>query len=200
MVGNNKAYIIGNGTSRKGFNLESLRGAGTIIGCNALYREFMPDYIVSIDAGIINEIRGSDFPKDKFIVPPLEEHWEPEECNPNRPRSNAGMNAMAEAIKMGHNILVCLGFDFLIKDAKQSVSNLFHDSKNYGLDTRANAMDNPGRIRYLRWFANRHKGCEFHFVFPATIGYPKKIRLTSMSDCGNISFEYYDDVFSGEGE
>lgn len=192
MIASNTAFIIGNGTSRKGFNLESLRGAGTIIGCNALYREFMPDYIVSIDAGIINEIRGSDFPKDKFIVPPLEEQWEPEECNPNRPRSNAGMNAMAEAIKMGHNILICLGFDFLIEDAKQSVSNLFHGSKNYGLDTRASAMDNPGRIRYLRWFANRHKGCEFHFVFP------ENTSLTSMPDCGNIHFVSYNDVFSGE--
>ena len=186
------ALIVGNGTSRKGFDLETFRGAGTIIGCNALYREFMPDYLVAIDDGIINEIRQSDFPKDKFIVPPFEEHWEPEECNPNRPRSNAGMNAMAEAIKMGHDILICLGFDFLIEDAKQSVSNLFHGSKNYGPDTRASAMDNPGRVRYLRWFTNYHKGCEFKFAFP------NNTHLTSMPDCGNIHFVSYNDVFSGE--
>ena len=50
------AFIIGNGPSRAEFDIASLRGLGTIYGCNALYRDFTPDYLVAIDPPIIEEI------------------------------------------------------------------------------------------------------------------------------------------------
>ena len=43
------AYIIGNGPSRKGFDLNTLKATGQTYGCNALYRDFMPDFIFSVD-------------------------------------------------------------------------------------------------------------------------------------------------------
>ena len=51
-----RAYCIGNGESRKGFDLSKLRKTGKIFGCNALYREFMPDVLTSVDHGIMHEI------------------------------------------------------------------------------------------------------------------------------------------------
>ena len=45
-------FLIGNGESRKGFNLDTLKPHGKIYGCNALYREFTPDVLVSVDHGI----------------------------------------------------------------------------------------------------------------------------------------------------
>mgnify|MGYP005697974337 CR=1 FL=1 len=51
-----KVFCIGNGESRIGFDLEKLRSHGTIYGCNALYRDFMPDVIVAVDYGIMHEI------------------------------------------------------------------------------------------------------------------------------------------------
>ena len=180
------AFIIGNGTSRKDFDLNKLRGAGTIIGCNALYREFEPDLLVSIDAGIIEEILESDFPKDRFIVPELDECWEPADCNPNRPRSNAGMNAMFEAVKRGHNVLVCFGFDFLVWDKTQSVSNVYEGSQNYGPENKANFADNHGRIRYLAWFAKKNPTISLVFVFPPNYN------LTTIPECDNILYVTYD--------
>jgi hypothetical protein len=41
-------YVIGNGTSRKGFDLEKLKGCVTV-GCNTAYKEFDPTYLVAID-------------------------------------------------------------------------------------------------------------------------------------------------------
>jgi hypothetical protein len=166
----NTAFIIGNGTSRKGFDLTRLKPYGTVIGCNALYRDYpdfsLPDFLVSIDDGIIAEITASDFPKDRFIVPPMDERWEPAECNIGRPRSNAGVNAMREAIKMGHNQLICLGFDFLIADRDQSVSNVYDGTNNYGMEVRANANDNPGRINYVAWLTRTNPDVDFIFIFP----------------------------------
>ena len=164
------AFIIGNGTSRKGFDLTRLKPYGTVFGCNALYRDFpdysLPDFLVSIDDGIITEIEHSDFPSKRFIVPPIDERWEPSECNIGRPRSNAGMNAMREAIKMGYDQLICLGFDFLIQDDKQLLSNMYDGTQNYGPETRANAADNPGRVNYLQWLVAKNPEVDFIFIFP----------------------------------
>ena len=43
------AYIIGNGPSRKDFDLNKLKATGQTYGCNALYRDFIPDFIFSVD-------------------------------------------------------------------------------------------------------------------------------------------------------
>ena len=54
-------FCIGNGTSRKNFNLEKLRPYGKIYGCNALYRSFTPDILVAVDHGIMHEIYHSGY-------------------------------------------------------------------------------------------------------------------------------------------
>ena len=123
------AYIIGNGVSRSSFDLMNLKGKGKVFGCNALYRDYaeqdyvLPDYLVAIDNPIIAEIEKSDFPKERFLNPPEDEKWEPVELHwkrsvapgwsPARPRSNAGMNAIQEAIKKGYTTIFIFGFDFL---------------------------------------------------------------------------------------
>ena len=55
------AYIIGNGTSRQGLEL-SLRG-GDIWGCNAMFRDYTPDYLTIVDASIMGECCVSRYPK-----------------------------------------------------------------------------------------------------------------------------------------
>lgn len=65
-------FLIGNGTSRKDFDLERLRGKGTIIGCNALYREFTPDVLIAIDAKLLTELKKAGYGNNdnEFIIIP----------------------------------------------------------------------------------------------------------------------------------
>ena len=56
-----KVFCIGNGESRKGFDLEALRPHGKIYGCNALYRDFTPDVLTAVDQGICHEIYHSGY-------------------------------------------------------------------------------------------------------------------------------------------
>lgn len=63
-------FIIGNGTSRESFDLERLRPIGTIIGCNALFRDFSPDILVSIDSKMITEISKSGYALENFCIIP----------------------------------------------------------------------------------------------------------------------------------
>lgn len=162
------AFIIGNGRSREGINLLQFRDHGTIYGCNALYRDYSPDYpvpdfLVAIDHDIIEEIRKSDFPKERFIVPHIDEQFEPAEYNPARPRMNAGMNAMIEAIRAGHNRLICLGFDFLVDQYAES--NIYDGTNAYGPETRTSFEDGLRRVKFFEWFAQKNVDVDFIFVY-----------------------------------
>jgi len=160
---NKIAIIIGNGTSRKDIDLERLVGQGTIYGCNALYRDFDGyDHLVAIDDGMIEEIKDNP----KALIPPVDERYESSDYNPfARRRSNAGMNAMYEAIKAGHDTLYCIGFDFFL-EGDISVDNIYKDTQNYGPETHANMSDNWNRVRYLDWFTSQFPEVNFVFVIP----------------------------------
>ena len=56
-----KVFCIGNGESRKNFNIDLLKPHGKVYGCNALYREYTPDVLVSVDHGIMHEIYQSGY-------------------------------------------------------------------------------------------------------------------------------------------
>ena len=58
-----QTFIIGNGESRKGLDLDSLREKGKIYGCNALYRDFTPDVLVVVDEAMMFEIVTSGYQK-----------------------------------------------------------------------------------------------------------------------------------------
>ncbi len=175
-----KTFIIGNGSSRSHYDLNDLFPRGIVWGCNALYRQFAPEYklphfLVAIDDAIITEIEYSTFPSNRFIVPPENEKWEPVELhwgrsadpnwNPTRPRSNAGMNAMREAIKLGHDDLYIMGFDFLVVDQEQAMSNMFDGTPCYGPETRANVEDTRKRLNYFGWVIENNPNVTFNLVF-----------------------------------
>lgn len=65
-----RVFLLGNGKSRSHFDLERLRGKGTIIGCNAIYRDFTPDILVAIDAKMLKEIGNAKYTErsDKHVM------------------------------------------------------------------------------------------------------------------------------------
>ena len=67
------AFCIGNGPSRKGFTLEALRARGQTYACNAIYRDFIPDFIFSVDAQMTQEmVRAEVYKKCIHYAPSLE--------------------------------------------------------------------------------------------------------------------------------
>jgi hypothetical protein len=55
------AFVLGNGVSRQAVDLIKLKQHGAIYGCNALYREFVPDVLVSTDRPIAQRIQESGY-------------------------------------------------------------------------------------------------------------------------------------------
>ena len=63
---NDTVFVLGNGLSRKNIDPKSL--PGLVIGCNACYRDFKPDVICAIDAGVMSEIIDSGFDGDCYFT------------------------------------------------------------------------------------------------------------------------------------
>jgi hypothetical protein len=115
---------------------------------------------------MVREIHEQRFLHDGIVVvPPVDKHYESIEYSPFRRRSNAGMVAMEESIERGHNILYCLGMDFLL-EGDVSTDNVYKDTQNYGPETHATKTDNYYRMQYLEWFLNKYSNVKFVFVFP----------------------------------
>jgi hypothetical protein len=55
------AFVLGNGVSRLLVDLNQLKPHGRIYGCNALYREFVPDVLISTDKAIAHTIQNSGY-------------------------------------------------------------------------------------------------------------------------------------------
>ena len=54
-------FCFGNGNSRKGIDIEQYKKYGTVVGCNAIYRDYTPDMLVSLDSKMSHEIYRSGY-------------------------------------------------------------------------------------------------------------------------------------------
>ena len=63
------AFVLGNGLSRQGLPLNDMRTHGPIYGCNALFRDFVPDVLVATDKPIALHIEETGYPQqNKFYT------------------------------------------------------------------------------------------------------------------------------------
>ena len=164
------AYIIGNGPSRKEFDLNSLKATGQTYGCNALYRDFIPDYIFSVDARMTNKmVDDKVYEKCFHYAPALEVNRHPYKNNlnsylhltPNNPHWISGGQAMWTACVHGHKNLFYIGFDFREYGPKQ-LNNIYQDTEHYG--PRDNDTIFEGWLRQFRDLQILRANCKFTIV------------------------------------
>jgi len=56
-----KAFVLGNGESRRGIKVADLKEHGKVWACNGVYRSEEPDVLVAVDPKMIFEIAESDY-------------------------------------------------------------------------------------------------------------------------------------------
>jgi hypothetical protein len=129
---NKIAFVLGNGRSRLLANHTTLKNYGTIFGCNALYREFDPDYLIAVDVKMVNEIIAAGYHKKHQV-------W----TNPNKGIStkahinffsphkgwSSGPTALWFAASKGYKHIYILGFDYQGVNGK--FNNVYSDTFNY---------------------------------------------------------------------
>ena len=106
------AFVLGNGQSRSGFNLNLIKPLGSIYGCNGLYRDFEPDCLVATDRPIAEAIQRSGYSKKhRFYtrrpLPDLGAFTIPTKYHGN----SSGPAACAIAAMDGHERIYLIGYD-----------------------------------------------------------------------------------------
>lgn len=107
-----RAFVLGNGRSRQGLDLALLGELGTVYGCNALYRDYMPAVLVATDRPIADHIQNTGVAKQtKFYtrkpVPGSGAHRVPQRYF----GFSSGPIAVALAAQDGAQAVYLLGFD-----------------------------------------------------------------------------------------
>jgi len=128
------AFVIGNGTSRKPVVLDKLKSHGTVYACNAVYREFSPDYLIAVDPKMVMEICNQGYQlKNKVWTNPNKRYASFEKLNYFDPSKgwSSGPTALWLASQQKYQKIYILGFDYKgLQDGKK-VNNIYAGTKNY---------------------------------------------------------------------
>lgn len=118
-----QAIAIGNGPSREGFDLSHIaRHRGGLLardklqsyGCNYLYQEFTPDFLVAVDAEKVKTIAESGYCEDHIVYTNAQyvlDYPGKFYLTPQNPAYDAGSIAAYLACFDGHQKVFLLGFD-----------------------------------------------------------------------------------------
>ena len=137
----NRAVVLGNGPTRLDFDLKHLKvhsgllGADTVqtYGCNALYRDFTPDFLIaSGHPEMVKEIANSQYVTDNVVYTNalhLLEYPNKFYLIPHDSYTDAGTAAIYLAAFDGHKKIFMLGFD--CQDTPGFNYNIYADTNGY---------------------------------------------------------------------
>ncbi len=137
------AFVLGNGESRKGIQIEDLKQHGTVFACNGVYREDKPDFLIAVDPKMILEIAESNYVIENQV-------WSNFNAQYNKHQKvldnvkwfqpslgwSSGPTALRMACDRKHKEIYILGFDYqgISNDPKHNrykFNNVFKDTRNY---------------------------------------------------------------------
>jgi hypothetical protein len=125
------AFILGNGLSRKGIDLNLLKSYGCVYGCNALYREFTPDVLVATDRPIATQIQESGYAKlNEFYTRKPIEGLGASPLITKYQGYSSGPNAVGLAASRGHSKIYLIGFD-MGPNTNNLFNNVYADTEFY---------------------------------------------------------------------
>jgi hypothetical protein len=195
------AYCIGNGPSRKQFDLNSLKASGQTYGCNALYRDFIPDYIFSVDSPMTLEmVKENVYEKCVHYAPSLEVNRYPKggpshlHLIPNNPHWICGSSAFWTAGVHGHKNIYLLGYDFR-EFGKDEFNNIYQDTENYGPRHSDTVFD--GWLKQFRDMLKMRPDVNYIMVHDNAPEYMHNVQTgTDLGNSKIISYDEFNDVVS----
>jgi len=162
----NMACVIGNGPSRLDFDLDQINKHMTTYGCNALYRDFMPDYLVSMDIFMVDEILRNRVHHDTIFytqhtnkIDDLERSGEPINFVQSRKSTtDSGTNSVELACQNNHDIVYIIGFDY--SDVHEKLPNVYAGTPNYSAQQNSTGQDIKNKQR-LKKLVQEHSNTTF---------------------------------------
>ena len=187
------AFVLGNGQSRRGIDINDLKQKGTVYACNAVYRTHQPHWLVAVDPKMMLEIAETDYVVNNKVYSNYNQQYSKlqkllDHVTWSRPSLgwSSGPTALKLACEHGFTEIYILGFDYqgLVVDTKK---NRFHLNNIYG-DTRNYKKNNDEATFYGNWM-NQTKNClkdfpdiKFHRVIPEGWFKPKDLEWNENLD------------------
>jgi len=125
------AFVLGNGVSRQVVDLTQLKTLGRVYGCNAIYREFVPDVLVSTDTPISERIQNEGYSQKNihYTRKPLPDSGSRRITQPYYGFSS-GPVAVGQAALDGATAIYLVGFDLgPTRDGR--FNNIYADTEFY---------------------------------------------------------------------
>ena len=187
------AFVLGNGESRKGIDIDDLKQKGTVYACNAVYRTHKPHWLVAVDPKMMVEIAETDYVIHNKVYSNYNSQYERlkkllDHVTWSKPTLgwSSGPTALKLACDHGFKEIYILGFDYqgLKQDNK---NNLFRLNNMFG-GTRNYKKKNEAATFYGNWM-NQTKRCledykdvKFHRVIPKGWFKPKDLEFKDNLD------------------
>ena len=137
------AFVLGNGESRRGIDINDLKEKGTVFACNGEYRTHQPHYLIAVDPKMILEIGETDYPIHNKVWSNYNAQYAKHQkiidhVNWVKPSLgwSSGPTALRMALEHGFKEIYVLGFDYqgLSSEGKNQnfrFNNIFKDTRNY---------------------------------------------------------------------
>ena len=137
------AFVLGNGESRKGIDIDDLKEKGTVFACNAVYRTHRPHWLVAVDPKMMHEISETDYVVHNKVFSNYNQQYEKvqklkDHVTWSQPSLgwSSGPTALKLACDQGYTEIYILGFDYQghkedSKNNRYKLNNVFGDTRNY---------------------------------------------------------------------
>lgn len=191
---NKVAFVLGNGKSRLNLNVNEIKIRGTVYGCNAIYREFDPDFLIAVDVKMVNEIVAAGYHLNHSV-------W----TNPNKGISNkqninffsphkgwsSGPTALWMASQQPFHEIYIFGFDYQGLEGK--FNNVYADTFNY-------KRSNDPATFFGNWLnqtekvIKEHPHIKYYRVIEPGLFVPDK--LQSISNLTHLTYSQFEQKFN----
>jgi hypothetical protein len=131
-----RSFVFGNGRTRLNIDFDEVRPYGLIYACNAVYRDYRPDYLVAVDTKMILEINESGYQKNNSVWTNYNIQYKNfEKFNYFEPNLgwSSGPTALNLATSHGPDEVYIFGFDY--SGLKGKLNNVYANSVNYKKST-----------------------------------------------------------------
>lgn len=189
------ALVLGNGQSRKGQDLSLLSKTFIIYGCNGIYRDFAPNYLVAMDEKMTMEILDCQAETRSVFYTQHSNKLEAmalqgRKINFQRPEPttlDSGTAAVKLATGLGHKKIYLLGFDYISHDQTR-YNNVYAGTRNYG--PREN---HTAEVNLKRWQGKMNRLMMDHpdveYIRVNLNDYPTTIRAKNFHNIGEEEWQ-----------
>ena len=159
-----RAFVLGNGESRAKLSISRMSKHGYIYGCNAIYREFRPDVLITVDPDMAKEIAKSEYINLWKVYTPYKDiaglHSNFVQFNYSQ-RLCAGVTACLIAIHQGMKEIYLVGHD--LGSPNGLINNCYKNTACYKQAWQDDDSFNVYMPHYVQLF-EKNPGIQFYRV------------------------------------